>query len=172
MKRIRITAATALALGCAWTVHAHQVETGLRLPGGAESPVAAGMASLSRSGWMQDFSSRLASVAAARPVAVAWRTESVSLHALASAAQPPVLLDRTRLALMALWQPWSAGHWHFGAALGLRSEPSGARSATPDIEWMPMFSFAQTHYRVNLGLLPPHGERSTALLLDMSIPLR
>ncbi|HMN92762.1 MAG TPA: hypothetical protein PKC60_05980 [Hydrogenophaga sp.] len=168
MKRIRITAAMALALGCAWTAHAQQGEPGLRLPGGAESPVV----SLARSGWMQDFSSRLASVAASRPVAVAWRTESVSLHALAAPAQPPVLLDRTRLALLAVWQPWSAGDWHFGAAMGLRGEPSGARSAAPDIEWMPLFSFAQTHYRVNLGLLPPQGERSTALLLGMSIPLR
>ncbi|MDV7398272.1 hypothetical protein RZS08_43110, partial [Arthrospira platensis SPKY1] len=71
MKRIRITAAMALALGCAWTAHAQQSEPGLRLPGGAESPVV----SLARSGWMQDLSSRLASVAASRPFAVAWRTE-------------------------------------------------------------------------------------------------
>jgi hypothetical protein len=35
-----------------------------------------------------------------------------------------------------------------------------------------MASYEQRHYRVNLGLVAPHGERTSALLVGLSMPLR
>ena len=173
MERIGHCVAAMWLLVSVGTAQAQPAEYVLSLPASAERFPAAGMPSLSWSGWMQDVSARLVPLIAARPVLITpWRSDVAPLQTLAAPTQPPVLLDRTRIALVAQWQPWSAGHWHFGAALGLRGNADATRTARSDFEWMPMFSFEQTHYRVNLGLLAPQADRSAALLLGMSIPLR
>jgi hypothetical protein len=172
MKRIGHCVAAVGALVSFSTAQAQPPEYVLSPPASAERFPAGGMPSLSWSGWMQDISARLVPLIAARPVLTTWRSDVAALQTLAAPAPPPVLLDRTRIALVAQWQPWRAGHWHFGAALGLRGNADATRTARSDFEWMPMFSFEQTHYRVNLGLLAPQADRSAALLLGMSIPLR
>ena len=153
----------ALSLGCcapAWAWDGWDGGPALRLPGEPGVQAWTGKPSLRFGGWVHDLSLRLAAIP--RP------------SAALSAAQPPaertVVAERSRGSLAVHWRPWVAGAWVFGATLGLhRSVPGSAASG---VAAMPMASYEQPHYRVNLGLMPPHGDRSSALVLGLSLPLR
>jgi hypothetical protein len=166
-------ALTALALSCSAPVSAWDGWSGepaLRLPGEQTQNTSP---SLKLRTWANDLSDRLAVIARPQLPELQWRGEGVSAPAVRPPAGHPWLVERTRTALTAHWRPWTVGHWKLGAAMGLHrvlpSTSSGAR--TPGFAAMPMASYEQTHYRVNLGLVPPSGDRASALVLGLTVPL-
>ena len=134
-------------------------EPALRLPVDAGAQAWTGAPALRLSGWAHDLSMRLSirrsSLAAPSPPSVVER----SFH-----------MERSRSALALHWRPWANGAWAFGASLGLHRSLPG--SATPGFAAMTVASYAQPHYRLNLGLLPAQGDRSSALVLGLMLPLR
>lgn len=144
---------------------------GLRLPGepGVGSWARAPQHALRL--WASDVSQRLAHMGRPRMPALRWRLDGadVSGH---QADERTIQLERTRTALTAHWQPWTLGAWKLGASMGLSRALPSAPSGTTSFAAMPMASYEQRHYRVNLGLVAPHGERTSALLVGLSMPLR
>lgn len=166
-------ALAALALSCSAPVCAWDGWSGepaLRLPGEQSQNTSP---SLKLRTWANDLSDRLAVIARPQLPELQWRGEGVSAPAVRPPAGHPWLVERTRTALTAHWRPWTVGHWKLGAAMGLHrvlpGTSSGAR--TPGFAAMPMASYEQAHYRVNLGLVPPSGDRASALVLGLTVPL-
>ncbi len=84
----------------------------------------------------------------------------------------PLLVEHSRSALVAHWRPWTLGRWSLGATMGLHRALPGADTRHPEVAAMPMLSYEQPHYRVSLGLVPPRGDRASALTLGLTLPLR
>jgi len=121
--------------------------------------------------WAGDLSDRLAQLGQPRLPVLRWRVDGASPPASGN-AETPILLERNRTALTAHWQPWSMGAWRLGAALGVSRalpHPSGGAGS---FAAMPMASYQQRNYRVNLSLVAPRGARESALLVGLSVPLR
>lgn len=102
--------------------------------------------------------------------------EAAAMLRMPADADPQALAGMPTLTLppgvLAHWRPWTAGHWGFGAAVGLRQPWPGPTGETTGLTLMPMFSYEQAHYRVSLGLVPPDADRGTTVMLGLSIPLR
>jgi hypothetical protein len=153
----------ALTLGCcapAWAWDGWDGEPALRLPGAPGVQAWTGTPSLRLSGWAHDLSLRLSTLQ--RP-------------ALTLSSRPPAVgrrfhMERSRSALALHWRPWATGAWAFGASLGLHRSLPG--SASPGFAVMPVASYEQPHYRLNVGLMPSQGERSAAVVLGLMLPLR
>lgn len=160
-----------LALGFASPVHAwdgRDGEPALRLPGEPGVQVWPAGPALKLRHWATDLSDRLLPKARPPLPAVQWRGEGVSRQRWQSGA--PVLVERTRTALTAHWRPLTVGSWKLGAAMGYQ-QVLPRSSGSPGLAAMPMASYEQPGYRVNLGLLPHSGERSAAVVLGLSVPL-
>ena len=169
-------ALTALALGCSAPVCAWDGWSGepaLRLPGEPGVQTRAASPSLKLRTWAHDLSDRLAVIARPQLPELQWRGEGVSAPTVRPQADHPWLVERTRTALTAHWRPWTVGHWKLGAAMGLHRVLPGTSNGTraPGFAAMPMASYEQAHYRVNLGLVPPSGVRASALVLGLTVPL-
>jgi hypothetical protein len=144
-------------------------EPALRLPGEAGAGHWARASQQALRLWASDLSDRLTHP---RLPALRWRADGASLSGTATAAARPIQLERTRSALTAHWQPWALGAWRVGASLGLSRALPNAAPGTSGFAAMPMASYEQPHYRVNLGLVAPRGEREPTLLVGLSVPLR
>lgn len=168
-----IASLAVLALGCsapAWARSGGDGEPTLRLPGEPGLRAWTTAPALKLRTWAHDWSDRLALIARPQLPDVQWRAEGRSVARLQT--ERPLLVERTRSALTAHWRPWTVGHWRLGAAMGFHRALPSTGSGTPSFAAMPMASYEQVHYRVNLGLLPPNGDRASALLLGVTIPLR
>ena len=122
--------------------------------------------------WANDLSVRLAQIGRPRLPALRWRADGSDRVRLLAADQP-FQLERSRTALTAHWQPVSVGGWKLGAAMGLsKALPSVSHSGTTSFAAMPMASYEQPRYRVNLGLVAPRGERDPAFIVGLTVPLR
>ena len=169
------TAALAtLALACSSPVCAWDGwdgEPALRLPatGGVEAWPAT--PSPGSRAWVHDLAQQLVFIARPRPPELHRRGDAAVTPATERPAERLWLIERTRTALTAHRSPFSLGHWKLGAAMGLHRALPGAGARAADFAAMPMASYEQAHYRVNLGLVPPSGERASALLLGLTIPL-
>lgn len=167
-----IAALTALALCCsapAWARPGADGEPSLRLPGESGLQAWTAAPALKLRTWAHDWSDRLALIARPQLPEVQWRAEGRSLVRLQT--ERPLLVERTRTALTAHWRPWTVGHWKLGAAMGFHRALPSTGHGTAGFAAMPMASYEKAHYRVNLGLLPPSGDRDSALLLGLTIPL-
>lgn len=149
----------------------HETAQGLRLPGepGTEGWMRAPHHTLRL--WASDVSQRLAQLGQPRLPALRWRAEGADLSGR-HPAEPPILLERTRTALTAHWQPWALGAWRLGASVGLSRVLPSAPSGAHPFAAMPMASYEQPGYRVSLGLVAPQGERESTVLVGLSVPLR
>jgi hypothetical protein len=170
------TALTALALGCSapvWAWDGWDGEPALRLRG--EVGLQAGRAEPAQGvrTWAHGWSERLAFIARPQLPEVQWRGDGVPATAERPQAERPWLVEHTRTTLTAQWRPWTVGHWKLGASMGLHRALPGTSvgSGTPGFAAMPMASYEQTNYRVHLGLVPPSGERASAWVLGLTVPL-
>lgn len=141
----------------------------LRLPGEPRLPVWPAAPALRLRAWALELTGHLAVIARPSLPELRWRDEGVAPAARWPAQGTPVLVERTRGALTARWQPWTLGHWRLGAALGLQRTLPGHDA--PAWAAMPVASYEQPRYRVHLGLVPPGADRPTALVLGLSLPL-
>lgn len=160
-----------LALTLAAPTHAREDRSGepaLRLPGESGVQVWPDGPALKLRHWATDLSDRLLPKARPSLPAVQWRGEGVTRPSWQSDA--PVLVERTRTALTAHWRPWTVGSWKLGAAMGYH-QVLPRSNGSPGVAAMPMASYEQPGYRVNLGLVPPSGERRSAVVLGLNVPL-
>ena len=160
-----------LALALAAPAHAwdgRDGEPALRLPGEPGVQVWPAVPALKLRHWATDLSDRLLPRARPSLPAVQWRGEGASRPSLQSDA--PVLVERTRTVLTAHWRPWTVGSWKLGAAMGYH-QVLPRSNGSPGLAAMPMASYEQPGYRVNLGLVPPSGERRSAVVLGLNVPL-
>lgn len=141
----------------------------LRPPGEPRLSVWPAAPALRLRAWALELTGHLAVIARPSLPELRWRAEGMAPAARWPAEGTPVLVERTRGALTARWQPWSVGQWRLGAALGLQRRLPG--HDTPAWAAMPVASYEQPHYRVQLGLVPPGGDHPTALVLGLSLPL-
>lgn len=145
-------------------------EPALRLPGEAGAVQGRPASLPAVRPWAGDVSDRLARLGRSPMTGLRWRADGAQ-PARRQLTDQPLMLERTRTALTAHWQPWALGAWKLGASMGLSkvlpSSPSGTRAFVA----MPMASYEQPGYRVNLGLMAPRGSRESALLLGLSVPL-
>lgn len=154
----------ALSLGCCapvWAWDGWDGEPALRLPGEPGVQTWTGTPALKRHGWAHDLSLSLRLPTPQRP-------------SLAPSSRPPAVdrsfhMERSRSELALHWRPWAAGHWAFGASVGLHRSLPG--STAPGFAAMTVASYAQPHYRLNVGLMPSQGDRSSALVLGLMLPL-
>ncbi len=176
MHLLTTAALTALALGCATPVQARDGwdgEPALRLRG--EVGLQAGRPEPAQGlrTWAHDLSARLAFIARPQLPELQWRGDGVPATAERPQAERPWLVEHTRTTLTAQWRPWTVGHWKLGASMGLNRALPGTSvgSGTPGFAAMPMASYEQANYRVHLGLVPPSGERASAWVLGLTVPL-
>lgn len=161
-----------LALGAASSAHAwdgRDDEPALRLPGDRGVQIWPAGPALKLRHWATDLSDRLLPKALPPQLAVQWRSDGAAHQRVQSDA--PVLVERTRTALTAHWRPWTVGSWKLGAALGYH-QVLPRSSGSPSLAAMPMVSYEQPGYRVNLGLVPPSGERPSAVVVGLNFPIR
>jgi len=102
--------------------------------------------------------------------ALRWRVEQPRFFG--KTADSPLMLERSRTAVTAHWQPWALGAWKLGASMGLSRALPGPSVGTTTFTALPMASYEERNYRVNLGLVAPQGERQSTLFVGLSVPLR
>lgn len=146
-------------------------EPALRLPGesGAVGWARAPQQALRL--WASDLSDRLTRIGRPHLPSLRWRMDGTDRSRLHTADET-IHLERSRTALTAHWQPVSVGAWKLGASMGLSRALPSATSGTTSFAAMPMASYEQRNYRVHLGLVAPHGDRESTLLVGLSVPLR
>lgn len=120
--------------------------------------------------WASDLSDRLTRIGRPHMQPLHWRMDGTDRARLHAADETTRLESRTPLT--AYWQPVSVGAWKLGASMGLSWALPGATSGTSSFAPMPMASYEQRNYRVNLGLMAPRGDRESTLLVGLSVPLR
>ncbi len=175
MPRTHPTAVLTLLLAGVAPAHAGEGVSGepsLRPPAATGAPSWASASALTLHAWAAELSARLALMARSPLPELAWHPPVAAPFSLRPVAEPGVRVDPGLLT--AHWRPWAVGHWRLGAALGWHRPVSGstgvpARSA---LAAMPVASYEQAHYRVQLGLVPPQGDNAASLVFGLSLPLR